>query len=248
VRTPKTPLSLRTSGHLLLGLSKIFAKKVQFLLTDSSEAYHRLQMHLAKTGDGAANAEGGAGAKGKGKRGGGADDIDLGEENAGGANINMTGLSAAGGGGIDLPDLGDHDELGDLNFGGDDEFMDANAGAPGSAARRGAAGGSGRGEIRLDKLQGRASHLAPQRERTYDDVSCAGAGAGAGASTGAGAGAAPHAHDLTGAPPTFPTPSLSLPLLPRRASRAAGRRLRRCRRGGRLAPRLRARPRLRGRD
>ena len=37
VKKPSTPLSLRVSGHLLLGLSRIYAKKVGYLATDATE-------------------------------------------------------------------------------------------------------------------------------------------------------------------------------------------------------------------
>ena len=38
-----TPLSLRVSGHLLLGLSRIFAKKVAYLAADASEVITKLK-------------------------------------------------------------------------------------------------------------------------------------------------------------------------------------------------------------
>ena len=179
VKTPTTPLSLRTSGHLLLGLSKIFAKKVYYLLTDSNDAYHRIQEHMNKGhagGGGGGEDAGGAendapgGAKGKGKgRGGGADDVSL-SDAGDGRDINMAPL---GGGGADMPDLGAGDPLGvgaGLAFGdgGDEEYMDLNAGvgAPGSARR--SAAGSAR-DIPIGK--GRGSYGGLQRERTLDDVS-----------------------------------------------------------------------------
>ena len=37
LRKPATPMALRTSGHLLVGLSRIYAKKVIYLLSDSTE-------------------------------------------------------------------------------------------------------------------------------------------------------------------------------------------------------------------
>jgi hypothetical protein len=43
LKKPQTPLSLRMSGHLLLGLSRIFARKVQYLYHDSSEAYANMK-------------------------------------------------------------------------------------------------------------------------------------------------------------------------------------------------------------
>ena len=38
----KNPLALRLSGHLLVGLSRMYSKKVQYLLADSSETLHNL--------------------------------------------------------------------------------------------------------------------------------------------------------------------------------------------------------------
>ena len=43
VKKPVTPLSLRVSGHLLLGLSRIFAKKVAYLAADASEVITKLK-------------------------------------------------------------------------------------------------------------------------------------------------------------------------------------------------------------
>ena len=43
LKKPQTPLSLRMSGHLLLGLSRIFARKVQYLYHDSSEAFANMK-------------------------------------------------------------------------------------------------------------------------------------------------------------------------------------------------------------
>lgn len=42
MQKPVNPLSLRLSGHLLVGLTRIYAKKVQYLYIDVSEAYNRL--------------------------------------------------------------------------------------------------------------------------------------------------------------------------------------------------------------
>jgi cohesin complex subunit SCC1 len=38
------PLALRLSGHLLLGVIKIYSKKVQFLLADCNEALVKIRM------------------------------------------------------------------------------------------------------------------------------------------------------------------------------------------------------------
>ena len=43
VKKPKGgKLALRLSGHLLVGLSRVYSKKVQYLLADSSETLHNL--------------------------------------------------------------------------------------------------------------------------------------------------------------------------------------------------------------
>jgi cohesin complex subunit SCC1 len=41
---PTVPLALRVSGHLLLGLVRIYARKVQYLMTDCSEALFKINM------------------------------------------------------------------------------------------------------------------------------------------------------------------------------------------------------------
>lgn len=43
LRKPQTQLSLRVSGHLLLGLSKIYQKQVAYLFTDSTDAFLKLK-------------------------------------------------------------------------------------------------------------------------------------------------------------------------------------------------------------
>jgi hypothetical protein len=43
VKKPVSPLSLRVSGHLLLGLSRIFAKKVAYLASDASEVITKIK-------------------------------------------------------------------------------------------------------------------------------------------------------------------------------------------------------------
>jgi hypothetical protein len=54
VKKPVTPLSLRVSGHLLLGLSRIFAKKVAYLAADASEVITKLKTVRAARGGGRA--------------------------------------------------------------------------------------------------------------------------------------------------------------------------------------------------
>lgn len=41
---PTVPLALRMSGHLLLGLVRIYSRKVKYLMTDASEALVKIQM------------------------------------------------------------------------------------------------------------------------------------------------------------------------------------------------------------
>ena len=43
VKKPVNPLSLRVSGHLLLGLSRIFAKKVAYLASDANEVITKIK-------------------------------------------------------------------------------------------------------------------------------------------------------------------------------------------------------------
>lgn len=41
---PTVPLALRVSGHLLLGLVRIYSRKVKYLMSDASEALVKIQM------------------------------------------------------------------------------------------------------------------------------------------------------------------------------------------------------------
>jgi hypothetical protein len=41
---PKEELALRLSGHLLLGLSRIYSRKVGYLLSDCSDALVKIKM------------------------------------------------------------------------------------------------------------------------------------------------------------------------------------------------------------
>ncbi|CAN0250576.1 unnamed protein product, partial [Ectocarpus sp. 8 AP-2014] len=41
---PTVPLALRMSGHLLLGLVRIYSRKVKYLMSDASEALVKIQM------------------------------------------------------------------------------------------------------------------------------------------------------------------------------------------------------------
>jgi cohesin complex subunit SCC1 len=44
---PSVPLALRVSGHLLLGVVRIYSRKVKYVLTDCTEAMLKLQMAFA---------------------------------------------------------------------------------------------------------------------------------------------------------------------------------------------------------
>lgn len=51
IHHPDIPIALRTSGHLLLGVVRIYSKKVMYLLTDCIEATQKIRMQLtAPTG------------------------------------------------------------------------------------------------------------------------------------------------------------------------------------------------------
>jgi N terminus of Rad21 / Rec8 like protein len=41
---PAVPMALRMSGHLLLGVSRIYSKKAQYLLTDCNDALVKIKM------------------------------------------------------------------------------------------------------------------------------------------------------------------------------------------------------------
>uniref|UniRef100_A0A7S0LMX7 Rad21/Rec8-like protein N-terminal domain-containing protein n=1 Tax=Coccolithus braarudii TaxID=221442 RepID=A0A7S0LMX7_9EUKA len=43
IENPTVPMALRVSGHLLLGVARIFSRKVQYLLTDCSEAMVKIK-------------------------------------------------------------------------------------------------------------------------------------------------------------------------------------------------------------
>lgn len=48
VQNPATPFALRMSGHLLLGVVRIFSHKVEFLYNDSNEAFSKMKKQAAK--------------------------------------------------------------------------------------------------------------------------------------------------------------------------------------------------------
>ena len=43
IENPPAPMALRVSGHLLLGVVRIFSRKVSYLLTDCSEALVKIK-------------------------------------------------------------------------------------------------------------------------------------------------------------------------------------------------------------
>lgn len=49
---PQVPLALRLSGHLLLGVVRIYSRKVKYLVQDSHEAMTHLKMAFARAGAG----------------------------------------------------------------------------------------------------------------------------------------------------------------------------------------------------
>ncbi|RQM28281.1 hypothetical protein B5M09_012469 [Aphanomyces astaci] len=44
IANPVVPLALRVSGHLLLGVTRIYSRKVNYLFTDCSEALVKIKM------------------------------------------------------------------------------------------------------------------------------------------------------------------------------------------------------------
>ncbi|KAL3085094.1 hypothetical protein niasHS_010163 [Heterodera schachtii] len=50
IMKPKVKLSLRTTGHLLLGIVRIYSKKAHYVMTDCNEAFLKLKMAFKATG------------------------------------------------------------------------------------------------------------------------------------------------------------------------------------------------------
>ena len=44
IAKPEVPLALRTSGHLLLGVVRIYERKIKYLLVDCGEALQKIQL------------------------------------------------------------------------------------------------------------------------------------------------------------------------------------------------------------
>ncbi|KPJ12913.1 Double-strand-break repair protein rad21-like [Papilio machaon] len=47
---PKVKMALRTSGHLLLGVVRIYSRKAKYLLQDCNEAFVKIKMELLSRG------------------------------------------------------------------------------------------------------------------------------------------------------------------------------------------------------
>lgn len=98
-------MALRLSGQLLLGVARIYSRKAKYLQDDCSEALVKIKLafRTAPTANGLAGNAGRA----RGQRG----DVDLVEEDAGRANINLN----IGG---DARGVNDFDVLYNAEFGG----------------------------------------------------------------------------------------------------------------------------------
>jgi len=46
IMQPKVKLALRTSGHLLLGVVRIYSRKAKYLLADCNEAFVKIKVRL----------------------------------------------------------------------------------------------------------------------------------------------------------------------------------------------------------
>lgn len=44
ILSPTDPLALRVSGHLMLGIVRIYSRKVKYLMTDCTEAMWKIKM------------------------------------------------------------------------------------------------------------------------------------------------------------------------------------------------------------
>lgn len=51
IMQPKVKLALRTSGHLLLGVVRIYARKAKYLLADCNEAFVKIKVSFIKVVD-----------------------------------------------------------------------------------------------------------------------------------------------------------------------------------------------------
>ena len=57
---PTVPLALRVSGHLLLGIVRIYSRKVKYLMHDCTEALVKIKMAFNSTGNNSSEKKGGA--------------------------------------------------------------------------------------------------------------------------------------------------------------------------------------------
>lgn len=99
-------MALRLSGQLLLGVARIYSRKAKYLQDDCSEAYLKIKLAF-RTAPNAGGLVGGNGARARGARG----DVDMVEDDAGRANINLN----LGG---DARGANDFDVLYNAEFGG----------------------------------------------------------------------------------------------------------------------------------
>lgn len=75
IQNPTLPMALRVSGHLLLGVVRVFSRKVTYLLTDCSDALVKIKDAFGKNAGGVELAAG-AGVKSYKEITQGGDDID----------------------------------------------------------------------------------------------------------------------------------------------------------------------------
>jgi cohesin complex subunit SCC1 len=101
---PSVPLALRVSGHLLLGVVRIYSRKVKYVLNDCTEAMHKLQMNFVSTTTGGGGSASNTPQKGRSGGGGDVDQLD---------QSMMISASTRGGGGRDatLTNFGDYDQV-----------------------------------------------------------------------------------------------------------------------------------------
>jgi cohesin complex subunit SCC1 len=103
---PTVPLALRVSGHLLLGVVRIYSRKVKYVLNDCTEAMHKLQMNFVTTTTGGSTSntpqKGGNSSSGRG----GVGDVDQLDQSM------MISASTRGGGrDAALTNFGDYDQV-----------------------------------------------------------------------------------------------------------------------------------------
>eukprot|EP00562_Extubocellulus_spinifer_P000324 CAMPEP_0178483070 /NCGR_PEP_ID=MMETSP0696-20121128/7046_1 /TAXON_ID=265572 /ORGANISM="Extubocellulus spinifer, Strain CCMP396" /LENGTH=820 /DNA_ID=CAMNT_0020110579 /DNA_START=151 /DNA_END=2613 /DNA_ORIENTATION=+ len=97
---PTVPLALRVSGHLLLGVVRIYSRKVKYLMTDAQEAMVKIKMAFRP------GMQGGAGGDGDEGEEGGIAIVDL-DPNQGSKRGRKSG---GGGGSLNIANFGEFDE------------------------------------------------------------------------------------------------------------------------------------------